>query len=234
MTARAALLGEPHQLTGTLADLADIAGGALQCVGVDRLDGIDDDHVGRERARGGDDGLEARFTEHVHGACVLRETVGPEPQLIGRFFSAGVQHRPSRRLEPSGGLQQQRGLPDAGFSPDQNHRPGHDATAEHEVEFRETGAPPLEWLRGDVAKTGGLGPTDECGAGSPAASACRPPDADRLLRHRIPRTARLAPARPTSDDRGRTPCTGRRTSLWPLLLRLLPGQRDCRTGCIPA
>ena len=44
-----ALLGKAHQLAGALAHLAHVAGRALQHVGVDRLDGVDDHHVGVHR-----------------------------------------------------------------------------------------------------------------------------------------------------------------------------------------
>ena len=43
------LLGEAHQPGGALAHLAHVAGRALEQVGVDRLDRIEDQQVGAER-----------------------------------------------------------------------------------------------------------------------------------------------------------------------------------------
>ena len=167
----------------------DVARRALQRLGVDRLDGVDDDDVGRDRARRADDGLEPGFAQHVHRAGVLGQPVGAEPELVGRLLAAGVEHRPPRRLQPRRGLKQQRGLADAGLAADQDHRARHDAAAEDEVEFVDAGAPALERLGGDVAQAG------RRGVGTAAPPPCR------RCRRAAARADRPAPPPPRSTPR---------------------------------
>ena len=197
---------------GALAHLADVARGALERVGVDGLDGIDDHDLGADRRRRAEDGLEPGLAEHVDRARVLvHQPLGAEPDLIGRLLAAGVEHGAPAVSEPGRRLQQQGGLADAGLAADEDHRAGHDAAAKHEVEFGEPRAPALERVGGDVPEPGrrrsaaaaaGTSPT----RGAPTGARRRPAPPPRNSTLRTPHIGR-----PTWDARGRIRCSGRRT-----------------------
>src|SRR5437773_3240416 len=69
-------LGEAHQPGGAVADLPDVAGRALELLGIGGLDRVHEDDAGAERGGVMDDRLEARFAEHVDGAGVFAEPNG--------------------------------------------------------------------------------------------------------------------------------------------------------------
>ena len=125
---------------------------------------------------------------------VLDQPVGAEPDLVRRFLAAGVEHGAAGGLEPRRGLEQQRGLADAGLAADQHHRAGHDAAAEHEVELGNAGAPARRAARWPTSREPGRRARSTARAACPRRRPCPPPaprDDDRLLRHRVPRAARL-------------------------------------------
>ena len=168
------------------------------------------------RGRRREDGLEPGLAQHVHGARVLvDQALGAEPDLVRGFLAAGVEHRPAGRLEPGRGLEQQRGLADAGLAADEDHRAGHEASAQHEVELREPGAPALQRRAGDVAEPGGRrddggrrrGPASP--RRDPGPRGRRPAPPPRSSRRRRPRSGR-----PTWGARGRSRCSGRWIWVW--------------------
>ncbi len=129
---------------GALPHLPDVAGRALERFGVHRLDRIEHQHGGTNARGGLQHRLEAGLAEHADIAGGVAQPVGPQPELLGRFLAAGIQHPATAGLQPRGGLEQQGRLADAGLAADQRHRARHDAAAEHEVEFGEAGGPALE------------------------------------------------------------------------------------------
>ena len=68
------------------------------------------------------------------------DPVGPQPDLGGGLLAGDVQH-PARPRGQRPGLQQQRGLADAGLAGQQHDRAGHQAAAEHPVELVHAGRP---------------------------------------------------------------------------------------------
>ena len=151
---------------------------------------------------------------------VLREPVGAQPHLLGRFLAAGVQHAcgptaSSRAAACSSSVD----LPMPGSPPMSDHRAGHDAAAQHEVELGEAGAPARE-RRGSATSRSRCGGTRRRRARRPRRRPRRRGrrDRHRLLRHRVPRPAPLAPPRPlrvlvaalgAAIDRPRAaPCSG--------------------------
>jgi hypothetical protein len=50
----------------------------------------------------------------------------------------------TRILQPSGGLKQKGGFADARLTADEGHRTRHYPATQHKVEFRYSGAPPLQ------------------------------------------------------------------------------------------
>ena len=71
--------------------------------------------------------------------------------LRGRLFAGDVQAPRAVAGERGGGLQQERGLADAGFAPDQRDRPGDEPTAEHPVELGDARRPRMPLPRIDLS-----------------------------------------------------------------------------------
>src|SRR5882762_2368794 len=184
-------LGEAHQTGGTLAHLADVAGGAFEFFRVGRLDRVEQHDAGPQRRRVVHDRLEPRLAQHVNVAGVLAQAVGAETELFGGFLAGDVEGPDAGALEARRDLHQQRGLPDPRLTADQGHRARDDAAPEDEVELLETGLPALHVVRWNVGKL------DRARAGRtfPTFHLSNVPS-DRLLDQRIPRPARIALARP--------------------------------------
>ena len=140
---RARLFREPHESRGAFAHLAHVAGRALELVRIGGLNRVDEDDPGIECPRVMHDRLEARLTQHMDRAGVDRETLGPQPDLLGRFLPRDVESGDSRAFEARGALQQQGGLPNTGLASHQNHRPRNNSAAQHEVELSEASLPPI-------------------------------------------------------------------------------------------
>ena len=168
--------------------------------------------------RRAEDGLEPGLAEHVHRAGVLVEQpVGAEPDLVGRFLAAGVEHGAAGGLEPRRGLQQQRGLADARLAADQDHRAR--ARSRRPARSR-TRAARCASARADAWRRPAAGRAARRQAGTPRAALARAAGPARARDRPAPRppnstrrTPRSGP--PTSGARGRTRCSGRRTWVWP-------------------
>ncbi len=225
-------LGEPHESRGALAHLANVAGRALQRLGVAGLDRVQEQHARAERRRVMQDGLEPGFAEHVHLAGVVREAIGAETQLLGGFLARHVQRRDAGALEAGGALQQQRRFPDPRLAADQDDRSGDHAPAEHEVELGEARPPPpypapFYGGQADGRSAGQItGPPDRPTAwpprglfnqGVPGPTRVAAPAPFGLLR-----TALAAPEHRASLSCHGSPQAGRRAA------------SSCRSGCTPS
>ena len=67
------------------------------------------------------------------------QTIPAHLDLLRGFFTRDVEHRRITLLKPMQGLKHQGGFPDTGIAADQDDRSGHDAAAEHTVEFGQAG-----------------------------------------------------------------------------------------------
>jgi len=97
---------------------------------------------GNTRAIG--EAVAAGLAQHMHRAGVLQQPVGPEPDLVGRFLAAGVEHCTAGRLQPRGRLEQQRRFADSRLTANERHRARDDSTPQNEIEFRNPRPPPGE------------------------------------------------------------------------------------------
>ena len=67
------------------------------------------------------------------------ETIATRLDLMLGLFARRVEHGADRLREVRGGLQQQRRLADARLAAEEHERSGHDAAAEHAIEFADAG-----------------------------------------------------------------------------------------------
>jgi len=74
-----------------------------------------------------------------------------QAHLLGRFFAGDVEHGQTLG-DGGGGLQQQRGLADAGVAADQHHRARHQSAAEHAVQLGDAGRRAGLLLRCDLGE----------------------------------------------------------------------------------
>ncbi len=204
---------------------------AFELVGVGGLDRVDEHDAGPQRTRVIGDRLEPRFAQHVHRAGGDREPLGPQPDLIGRLFPGHVQRGHARLLEPRRALQQQGGLPDARFAAHEHHRSRYDAAAEDEVEFSETGLPPLEPCRSHGGQPDGrTAGRDGVLSVGPSARASY-----RLFDECIPRAARLAASAPLGLLRAAVGTAEHRGTLNHARPRgATRAACSCQSGCIPS
>ncbi len=134
----ARLLGQPRELRRAFAHLRHRSRRRCEFAAVERLDGIDDGDGGLLFRHRGLDGFEADFGQQVDVAGLQSQPARAQRDLFGGLFARHVQHvggfgqRGQR-------LQEQRRLADAGIAADQHHGAGHQAAAEHAIEFVQAG-----------------------------------------------------------------------------------------------
>ena len=145
-----------------------------------------------------------------------RQPVGAEPDLVGRLLAAGVEHGAARR--PRAAPRPAAAAWTCRCPARRRSRiiePGHDPAAQHEVELVDARC--ASGASGAVATSRRrVGGATRRSDGRRRASCRLPPGRPtrhRLLRHRVPRPARLAAARPTWGARAPHRCSGRRTGL---------------------
>ena len=151
----AGLLGEAHEPGGTLADLADVTGCALEIRGEDGLNGVEDDGSRSQGLGGRENVLEVRLAEQHDVARAFLQAIGTQLDLERGFLARHVECRSARRLQSRGHLEQQGGLPGPRLTAQEHHGAGHHSAAEHEVELAKSGAPPLFLGSRDVAESCG-------------------------------------------------------------------------------
>ena len=145
----AAGLGHLDERRGDLADLADVAGRALDLGAADRLHRVDDDQLGLEGVDLAEHRREVGLAGEVERAGHRLDALGPGAHLRRGLLTADVEHPAlavlARAGGPGGDVEQQGGLADAGLAGHEHHGAGHDAAAEHPVELaapRWGGRPP--------------------------------------------------------------------------------------------
>ena len=97
---------------------------------------IDDEQFGADGAHLLEDALHARFAEQEHavgGGIFGQEAVGAQFDLAFALLPAHIKDAALRHAEHR--LEQERAFPDARFAAQEDQAAGHDAPAEHPVEF---------------------------------------------------------------------------------------------------
>ena len=90
--------------------------------------------AGSTRARLLEDRLDVRLGQHQQRVLGDAEAVGAHLHLLGRFLAGDVERAAlARQLRQR--LEDERRLADARIAADQDHRPRHDAAAQHAVEL---------------------------------------------------------------------------------------------------
>jgi hypothetical protein len=188
---RVLLLGETDQLGGRLAHLRDRAGGRLQGVGVEGLNGVDDHHARPLLRRGREDRLDIGLGKQPDPVARQSEPMGAQPDLLGRLLAADVEHRAGAR-ERGARLEQERRLADPRITPDQHHRAGHQAAPQHAVQLADPALDAHPILGADV---GQALDARRLGGTGVAAAHRRPRDLGGL-HHAVPSPAVRALTRP--------------------------------------
>ena len=116
----AAALGESDELVGRGADLGDRAGGAVDAVGPQGLDRVDDRERRALGLEGGEDVAEAGAGGEPERRLREAEAGGAHPDLGGGLLAGDVDRGRALGGEGGGGLQQQRRLADAGVAADED------------------------------------------------------------------------------------------------------------------
>ena len=127
-------LGETHQSRRAFPQLRDAAGAGVDLRQGHRLDRIDDQQRGTERACRREDPLEVGLGSDPQAGRFEAEPLGTQPDLIDRLLAARVEHR-GVCGDLCRHLQQQRRLADAGVTPQKRDATRDDATAQDPVEF---------------------------------------------------------------------------------------------------
>ena len=128
-------LGKAGEFMCRSADLGDRTGGAVDIVGPHGLDRIDD---GERRALGlerGEDVAQVGFGGELNRRVGEAKALRPHAHLGRGFFPGNVYRFQTLAGELRGGLQEQRRLADARVTADEDGRGGHEAAAEHAIEF---------------------------------------------------------------------------------------------------
>ena len=102
-----------HESRGAFAHLPNVAGRALELSRIDRLDGINDEEVGRHGARGREDRIQRSLREQLDHHRRISKPLGAKPDLRSGFLCGDVQRSPARASATGGYLEQQRRLADA-------------------------------------------------------------------------------------------------------------------------
>ncbi len=166
----AAALRQPDQFLSRRANLGDGARRGLQRIDVERLDGIDDHHIGGVgRVKAGRDIAHRRRGGKLDGGFAQRQTVGAELELIDGFLTGNVG-APRRAGQGGGDLKQQRRFADARVAGDQQYRARNQPAAGDAIKLADTADPPRD---GDDI-------TGERGEGEPASALAAKP-----LRHAV-------------------------------------------------
>ncbi|MPM81605.1 hypothetical protein SDC9_128661 [bioreactor metagenome] len=139
-------LGDPDQRGGHLADLGDPTGRTVGVLGRHRLHGVDDEQCGGDLLDVAEDGPQVTLGRQVELLGKIPGAFGAHPHLGDRLLAGHVQRaasllRPGRRH-----LQQQGRLADTRLAGQQHHRAGHQAAAEHPVQFAHPGHRPVRGL----------------------------------------------------------------------------------------
>ena len=133
-----ALLGPAHQLRRRLPHLGYGAGRGRQEVGVGGLDGVHHQDPGLLAGGGGEDAFDPGLRQQADAGAAQAQAAGAQAHLLGRFLAGDVEHRPfgpQAGTQGGAGLEQEGGLADARVAADQDHGPGHQATAQDPVQF---------------------------------------------------------------------------------------------------
>ena len=131
----AAGLGITQESGGTLAHLAHRAGGAVEFVAGDGLDGVDNHQVGGTLLDAGKDARERSLTHDVALAVLVAagNAVGTHAQLLRTLLTADVEHL--ARTDAQHVLQHQRALSNAWLSANEHYRSWHQSTSQHTVQL---------------------------------------------------------------------------------------------------
>ena len=200
----ARFLCEPHEACSAFPHLAHAARSTVEIGGENGLDRVYDQYRRVCRGSGGDDSLEQRFAEQRNFSGVGRQAVSAELDLERGLFSRDVECAPAGDLQLRRNLQEKRRLADPGLSADEDHRAGHDAAAQHEIELRQPGFPSRLSRADDVPQLARLGyrPAfpERLVAADPARRTLGSPGCrsflDSLLDEGVPLAAHVAPSRP--------------------------------------
>ena len=128
-------LRDPHEFGRAFAHLRHATGCARVVRMNHRLDRVHDDEFRVDPLDRVSDRVDIRFRVDVEVGALDAEPFRPQFDLTRAFLSGDVQDAVTALVDLRRNLQQQGGLADSRVAPDQNQRTGHDAAAQHMVDF---------------------------------------------------------------------------------------------------
>src|SRR5690606_13669029 len=128
------------------SELSDGTGRRLERIAVERLDGVDHEHVRRRRFNLSENRFHARLGQELHRRFPDPHAPRPQRDLIERFLTRHIANG-SAYGEIGDGREEQRRLADPRVTPDEHHRSGYEPAAEDAVELAETALEPLDACR---------------------------------------------------------------------------------------
>ena len=200
----AAALGEGDELVGGGADLGDGAGRAVDVVGPEGLDRVED---GEGRALGlerGQDVAEVGLGGEPERRVGEAEAAGAQADLGGGLLAGDVDGGGAAGGEGGGGLEEQRRLADAGVAADEDRRGGDEAAAEGAVELGDAGEGARRLRAPPSARSPRAMRRPRAGPRRAAGGAVG--EAAGFLDDGVPGAAGVAAARPTWRGRRRRRC----------------------------
>ena len=136
----AARLGVADQRLRGGAHLGDGARRALDDIGPQRLDGIDDDEIDRRAGlQRGEDVLHLRLGGERDRRVAQAEALGAQPDLADRLLAGDIDDAASGARQRGGDLDQDGRFADARIAADEERGARHEAAADDPVELADAG-----------------------------------------------------------------------------------------------
>ena len=142
-------LGHARERGSALPDLYDRTRRRVTVGIVDGLDRVKDEDIGIVLLHEGKDVGKGRRRRDAQAGIDDAEPFGPQPDLRRRFLGGHVEDLVPVR-QGGGCLQEQRGLAGPGFATEQDHRPGHQSTAQDPIQLTNAHGQPLGGVAGDL------------------------------------------------------------------------------------
>ena len=138
----------------TFPYLSNTAGGGVDLVGVDGLDGVQDHDVGPDLLGLLQNVLQIGLGQDVQMLSRHPQPLGAELELAAGFLARDVEHLAvlSQRI---GDLHEQGGLADAGFTRQKHYRACHQTAAQHAIQLRKSRVGADVGGKGQLSELGG-------------------------------------------------------------------------------
>ena len=131
-------LGKLHQCQGALLYLPYSAWDTVAVLVIQRLDGVDDQHIRLFLLGAGQHVAQPGLGQHQKVPGIYLQALGPHPELASGFLAGDIEH-PGKLAQSLADLQHQRGFADARRTAHQHQRALYRAAAQHPIQLSHSG-----------------------------------------------------------------------------------------------